>query len=105
MADFCQKEVAPLAESTDKNNEFPMHLWEKFGEMGLLGLVWVRVRGPARHGLGRGRGEGNLLMGLTRRITAPEEFGGLGKGYLDHTVVMEEMSRASGSIALSYGAQ
>ncbi|KAK4050972.1 hypothetical protein OIV83_003101 [Microbotryomycetes sp. JL201] len=68
IASFADKQVAPLAEQTDKDNAFPMQLWEKFGEMGLLGL------------------------------TVPEEFGGLGKGYLDH------ISRASGSIALSYGA-
>ncbi|KAM0790114.1 hypothetical protein ACM66B_005440 [Microbotryomycetes sp. NB124-2] len=74
VASFADKEVAPLAEQTDKDNAFPMHLWEKFGEMGLLGL------------------------------TVPEEYGGLGKGYLDHVLVMEEISRASGSIALSYGA-
>ena len=49
-------------------------MWKKFGDMGLLG------------------------------ITAPEEYGGLGKGYLDHVLVMEEISRASGSVALSYGA-
>ena len=49
-------------------------MWKKFGKMGLLG------------------------------ITAPEEFGGLNKGYLEHTFVMEEISRASGSVALSYGA-
>lgn len=55
--DFAQKEVAPLAASTDKNNLFPAHLWEKFGEMGLLG------------------------------ITAEEEYGGLGKSYLEHTIV------------------
>ncbi|KAL8278488.1 hypothetical protein RQP46_009178 [Phenoliferia psychrophenolica] len=74
VSTFFQKEVAPLAVSADKTNEFPLQLWERFGEMGLLGL------------------------------TAPEEFGGMGKGYLDHTIVMEELSRASGSIALSYGA-
>lgn len=65
---FCQKEVAPLAEATDRNNAFPNELWEKFGELGILGL------------------------------TAPEEYGGLGKGYLDHTIVMEEV-RQSGDPA------
>lgn len=53
--------MAPLAEQTDRDNLFPAQLWEKFGEMGLLG------------------------------ITAPEEFGGLGKSYLDHVVAMEEV--------------
>lgn len=72
--EFAQREVAPLAEETDKKNEFPMHLWKKFGEMGLLG------------------------------ITAPAKYGGLEMGYLDHVIAMEEISRASGSIALSYGA-
>ncbi|ORY83572.1 acyl-CoA dehydrogenase/oxidase [Leucosporidium creatinivorum] len=74
VASFADKEVAPLADKTDRENQFPNQLWEKFGEMGLLG------------------------------ITAPEEFGGLGKSYLDHVVAMEEISRCSGSIALSYGA-
>jgi isovaleryl-CoA dehydrogenase len=72
--DFAQKELAPLADQVDKSNAFPMHMWKKFGDMGLLG------------------------------ITAPIEYGGLGEGYLMHTLVMEELSRASGSVALSYGA-
>ncbi|KAM0746228.1 acyl-CoA dehydrogenase NM domain-like protein [Meredithblackwellia eburnea MCA 4105] len=74
VSSFFQAEVAPLAEKTDRENAFPNHLWEKFGEMGILG------------------------------ITADPDYGGLGKGYLDHVLVMEELSRASGSIALSYGA-
>lgn len=69
-----QAELAPRAAEIDRTNEFPMDMWKKFGTMGLLG------------------------------ITAPPEYGGLGLGYLDHTVVMEEISRASGSVALSYGA-
>lgn len=63
-----------MAEKTDKENQFPNHLWKKFGEMGLLG------------------------------ITSPPEYGGLGLNYTAHTLVMEEISRASGSIGLSYGA-
>ena len=72
--EFAQKFVAPLAAETDEKNEFPNDLWKVFGEYGLLG------------------------------ITAPEEYGGLDKGYLYHCLAMEEISRASGSIALSYGA-
>ncbi|KAI9294347.1 acyl-CoA dehydrogenase NM domain-like protein [Neoconidiobolus thromboides FSU 785] len=72
--DFVQKEIAPLAQEIDQKNEFPMHLWKRLGDMGLLG------------------------------ITAPEKYGGLGFGYLDHCIAMEEISRASGSVALSYGA-
>ncbi|GAA6019810.1 hypothetical protein JCM11491_000279 [Sporobolomyces phaffii] len=74
VANFCTREIAPLAQETDKTDQFPMDMWKKFGEMGLLG------------------------------VTVPEELGGLGKGYLDHLIVMEEISKASGSIALSYGA-
>lgn len=69
-----QAELAPRAAEIDKTNDFPMDMWKKFGTMGLLG------------------------------ITAPPEYGGLGLGYLEHTFVMEEISRASGSVALSYGA-
>ncbi|UZJ51392.1 hypothetical protein CBS101457_000712 [Exobasidium rhododendri] len=74
VSSWAQKEVAPRAHDIDKNNASPMDLWPKLGDMGLLG------------------------------ITVPEEDGGLGKGYLEHTIVMEELSRASGSLALSYGA-
>ena len=74
VQDFAQSEIAPLAAETDKSNEFPAHLWEKLGEMGLLG------------------------------ITVPEEYGGSGMGYLAHVVAMEEISRASASVGLSYGA-
>jgi isovaleryl-CoA dehydrogenase len=71
---FAISEIAPLAEATDRDNAFPMHLWKRFGDLGLLG------------------------------ITADPEFGGTGLGYLAHVVAVEEISRASGSIALSYGA-
>ena len=71
---FATKEITPLAEQVDRDNEFPSHLWRKFGEMGLLGL------------------------------TVEEEFGGSELGYLAHVVAMEEISRSSASIGLSYGA-
>ena len=71
---FAQERIAPLAAETDRANEFPNALWAEMGEMGLLG------------------------------VTAPEEFGGLGLGYLAHCVCVEEISRASASIGLSYGA-
>jgi isovaleryl-CoA dehydrogenase len=71
---FAESRIAPLAAETDRNNAFPMHLWRELGELGVLG------------------------------ITAPEEYGGAGLGYLAHCVAMEEISRASASIGLSYGA-
>jgi len=71
---FAKNEIAPLAEKADENNQFPNELWPKFGEMGLLG------------------------------VTVKEEFGGSDMGYLAHTVAMEEISRASAGIGLSYGA-
>ena len=71
---FAQAEIAPRAAQIDKSNEFPRDLWPRMGELGLHG------------------------------ITVEEEFGGLGLGYLDHAVAMEEVSRASASVALSYGA-
>ena len=71
---FAQNEIAPLAKNIDENNEFPNFLWEKFGELGLLG------------------------------ITADEDYGGTGLNYLSHCIVMEEISRASASVGLSYGA-
>lgn len=74
VEDFAQRELAPRAAKIDTDNAFPMDMWQKFASMGLLG------------------------------ITAPEQYGGLGLGYLEHTFVMEEISRASGSVALSYGA-
>ncbi|HSU05078.1 MAG TPA: isovaleryl-CoA dehydrogenase [Acetobacteraceae bacterium] len=71
---FAAAEIAPLAAEIDRSNNFPMHLWRKFGELGVLG------------------------------ITAEEEYGGAGMGYLEHVVAMEEISRASASVGLSYGA-
>lgn len=74
VRDFADKEIAPLAAQTDRDDQFPMDLWPKMGAMGLLG------------------------------VTASPEYGGAGMGYLAHMVVMEEISRASASVGLSYGA-
>ncbi|WP_047463295.1 isovaleryl-CoA dehydrogenase [Rhizobium rhizogenes] len=71
---FADRRIAPLADEIDRNNGFPMHLWQEMGELGLLG------------------------------ITADDAYGGAGLGYLAHTVAMEEISRASASVGLSYGA-
>jgi len=74
VSSFAESEIAPIAEKTDLDNAFPNDLWPKFGELGLLG------------------------------ITVDEEYGGAGLGYLEHIIAMEEISRASASIGLSYGA-
>ncbi|MEZ2332712.1 isovaleryl-CoA dehydrogenase [Mesorhizobium sp. RCC_202] len=71
---FAQDRIAPIAADIDRSNEFPAHLWAELGALGLLG------------------------------ITADPDFGGTGMGYLAHVVAMEEISRASASVGLSYGA-
>jgi isovaleryl-CoA dehydrogenase len=71
---FAQDRIAPIASEIDSSNEFPNHLWQEMGALGLLG------------------------------ITADPDFGGSGMGYLAHVVALEEISRASASVGLSYGA-
>ena len=74
VADFAGTEIAPRAAEIDRSNNFPMDLWLKLGKLGVLG------------------------------VTVEEEYGGAGMGYLEHCVAMEEISRASASVGLSYGA-
>ena len=71
---FAQSEIAPRAAEIDRSDQFPMDLWRKMGDLGVLG------------------------------ITVPEEYGGANMGYLAHMLAMEEISRASASVGLSYGA-
>jgi len=74
VASFCSKELAPIASTIDESNEFPRSIWPMLGELGVLGM------------------------------TVEPAYGGVDLGYLAHTVVMEEISRASASVGLSYGA-
>ena len=71
---FADDHIAPIAAEVDRKNEFPQELWRKLGDLGVLG------------------------------VTVPEEYGGAGMGYTEHVVAMEEISRASASVGLSYGA-
>jgi len=74
VASFAAKELAPIAADIDSSNEFPAGFWRKMGDLGILG------------------------------VTVGEDYGGAGMGYLAHTICMEEISRASASVGLSYGA-
>ncbi|WP_305844470.1 isovaleryl-CoA dehydrogenase [Photobacterium leiognathi] len=71
---YASEHISPLASQIDCDNQFPLHLWQSLGEMGLLG------------------------------VTVSEQYGGADMGYLAHVIIMEELSRASASVGLSYGA-
>ncbi|MEO0393825.1 MAG: acyl-CoA dehydrogenase family protein, partial [Pseudomonadota bacterium] len=73
VSDFAAAEIAPRAEEIDRTDQFPMDLWTKMGALGLHG------------------------------VTVEEELGGAGMGYVEHMVALEEISRASASVGLSYG--
>jgi isovaleryl-CoA dehydrogenase len=74
LQQFTAAEITPRAREIDRDDQFPMDLWRKFGQLGVLGM------------------------------TVPEEYGGADMGYLAHVVAMEEISRGSASVGLSYGA-
>ncbi len=74
VAQFTADRIAPIADEIDRTDEFPRHLWPEMGELGLHG------------------------------ITVEEEFGGSGLGYLEHCIAVEEVSRGSAAVGLSYGA-
>ncbi len=74
VAQFVDREVLPIGDDIDRNNDFPRHLWKAMGDLGLLG------------------------------ITVAEEYGGIGLGYLEHVLVTEELARGSAAVSMSYGA-
>ncbi|KAJ3337576.1 hypothetical protein HDU93_000819 [Gonapodya sp. JEL0774] len=101
--EWAQRELAPIAAEVDRTNQFPMDMWKKMGDMGFLGITapgerWVHLQLEQ---------EKDTPPRVTHPSTSPisqEQYGGTQMGYLAHVVIMEELSRASGSVALSYGA-